>query len=57
MINSVRGYDSLVMLATTPGGDACTLGELKGMLAESGFKDVIEHPLQGPETVIIATKL
>ena len=48
---------SLVMLATTPGGDAYTLRELKGMLVEAGFTDVIEHPLQGPQTVLIATKL
>jgi 2-polyprenyl-3-methyl-5-hydroxy-6-metoxy-1,4-benzoquinol methylase len=47
---------SLVMLATTPGGDAYTLRELKGMLAEAGFRDVTEHPLQGPQTVIVATK-
>jgi 2-polyprenyl-3-methyl-5-hydroxy-6-metoxy-1,4-benzoquinol methylase len=47
---------SLVMLATTPGGDAYTFRELREMLTEAGFRDVTEHPLQGPQTVIVATK-
>jgi hypothetical protein len=47
---------SLVMLAGTPSGDAYTLQELRGMLTEAGFKDVTAHPLQGPQTVIVATK-
>lgn len=47
---------SLVMLANTSSGDAYTLRELSGMLTEAGLKNVTAHPLQGPETVIIATK-
>jgi SAM-dependent methyltransferase len=47
---------ALTMLAGTPSGDAYTLPELRGMLHEAGFKDVTAHPLQGPQTVIIATK-
>jgi 2-polyprenyl-3-methyl-5-hydroxy-6-metoxy-1,4-benzoquinol methylase len=47
---------SLAMLAFTPAGDAYTLKELSGMLAEAGFSSVTAHPLPGPETVIVATK-
>lgn len=47
---------SLVMLATTPSGDAYTFRELRGMLDEAGFRDATEHKLQGPETVVTATK-
>jgi SAM-dependent methyltransferase len=45
---------SLAMLALTPNGDAYTLRELRGMLTDAGFTDATAHPLQGPETVIIA---
>jgi 2-polyprenyl-3-methyl-5-hydroxy-6-metoxy-1,4-benzoquinol methylase len=47
---------SLIMLAGTPSGDAYTLPELRSMLNEAGFKNVAAHPLQGPQTVIVATK-
>lgn len=46
---------SLTMLATTPAGDAYTLGELTRMYIESGFADVSAHPLPtGPHTVVMA---
>jgi 2-polyprenyl-3-methyl-5-hydroxy-6-metoxy-1,4-benzoquinol methylase len=45
---------SLIMLATTPSGDAYTFGELRGMLGEAGFEDVTAHPLPGPQTVLVA---
>ena len=47
---------SLMMLAGTASGDAYTFRELRGMLTEAGLKDVTAHPLQGPQTVLIATK-
>lgn len=40
---------SLVMLGTTPEGDAYTFAEYQKMLAEAGFHDVTLHPL--PPTV------
>jgi len=47
---------ALAMLANTPGGDAFTLKELTGMLEDAGFGGVTTHALQGPESVIVATK-
>lgn len=47
---------SLTMLANTPGGEAYTFRELRDMLTEAGFEDATAHPLQGPQTVIVATK-
>lgn len=47
---------ALVMLATTPDGDAYTFDELRAMLAEAGFADVAQHPLHGPQSVVVATK-
>jgi ubiquinone/menaquinone biosynthesis C-methylase UbiE len=47
---------ALTMLEGTPGGDAYTLPELGGMLKEAGFSGVEAHPLQGPQTVIVAVK-
>ena len=47
---------SLQMLAGTPSGDAYTLRELTGMLQAAGFGDVSAHPLQGPETLVVARK-
>lgn len=47
---------SLSMLAATPGGDAYTFGELSGMLDEAGFHGATAHPLEGPQTVVVATK-
>ncbi|HEX2749406.1 MAG TPA: methyltransferase, partial [Verrucomicrobiales bacterium] len=36
---------SLVMLGTTPEGDAYTFAEYEGMLSEAGFRDASLHPL------------
>ena len=47
---------SLAMLASTAGGEAYTFPELSGMLSHAGFRDVSAHPLDGPQTVLIATK-
>ena len=36
---------SLVMLGTTPEGDAYTFAEYRQMLADAGFRDASLHPL------------
>jgi 2-polyprenyl-3-methyl-5-hydroxy-6-metoxy-1,4-benzoquinol methylase len=47
---------SLIMLASTPSGDAYTFAEFESMLKNSGFSAVTRHDLTGsPETVVIAT--
>lgn len=38
---------ALVMLATTPAGDAYTFKELAAMLSEAGFREASAHPLPG----------
>jgi len=48
---------SLVMLGTTPEGDAYTLSEFRAMLADAGFRDVEMHPLPPTaESAVIAVK-
>jgi SAM-dependent methyltransferase len=48
---------SLNMLAGTPAGDAYTLAQLRQMAADAGFTGgVTAHPLQTPETVVVAVK-
>jgi ubiquinone/menaquinone biosynthesis C-methylase UbiE len=48
---------SLVMLATTPEGDAYTFDEYANMLAEAGFQAPTAHPLQGSvNQALIAVK-
>lgn len=47
---------AMQMLGGTPSGDAYTLKELTAMLTDAGFGAVSAHPLQGPETVVVATK-
>jgi ubiquinone/menaquinone biosynthesis C-methylase UbiE len=47
---------SLVMLATTPEGDAYTLAEFEKMLTRAGFKSPESHPLPPVATAIIARK-
>ncbi|MHA3774091.1 methyltransferase [Verrucomicrobiota bacterium sgz303538] len=48
---------SLVMLGTTPAGDAYTFAELEKMLQEAGFGPAEEHPLQPTlATAVIAAK-
>jgi hypothetical protein len=45
---------SLIMLITTPSGDAYTLRELTAMYNEAGFTGVTAHPIpRGTETVVI----
>lgn len=48
---------SLVMLGTTPEGDAYTFAEYRAMLAEAGFRDATLHPLPpSAESAVIAMK-
>jgi 2-polyprenyl-3-methyl-5-hydroxy-6-metoxy-1,4-benzoquinol methylase len=48
---------SMVMLASTPHGDAYTYKELQGMLQNSGFREVKQHSLVPlPEDVITARR-
>ena len=45
---------SLVMLASTPSGDAYTFSELESMYREAGFKLIAGHAVpNGPHTVVI----
>ena len=46
----------LIMLATTPEGDAYTFAEYQKMLAEAGFTNAEAHPLPPISTAIIARK-
>jgi ubiquinone/menaquinone biosynthesis C-methylase UbiE len=45
---------AMQMLAGTPSGDAYTFDDLRRMLAAAGFRDASSHPLQGPQTVVVA---
>lgn len=47
---------SLIMLATTPEGDAYTLAEFHQMLERAGFKSPESHPLPPAATAIMARK-
>lgn len=48
---------SLVMLGTTPAGDAYTLAELSEMLRQSGFTNMEQHPLPPSfSTAVLATR-
>lgn len=48
---------SLVMLGTTPEGDAYTFAEYQGMLAEAGFHEPKQHVLPpGTESAVIAAR-
>jgi 2-polyprenyl-3-methyl-5-hydroxy-6-metoxy-1,4-benzoquinol methylase len=47
---------AMQMLGGTPSGDAYTLAELRSMLMAAGFSTVSGHPLQGPQTLVVATK-
>ncbi len=47
---------SLVMLGTTPEGDAYTFAEYRRMLEEAGFREAVMHPLAPTaQTAVIAT--
>ena len=45
---------ALTMLAETAAGDAYTFAELRAMLEDAGFRNVVRHDLQGPQTVVVA---
>jgi cyclopropane fatty-acyl-phospholipid synthase-like methyltransferase len=47
---------SLIMLATTPEGDAYTFPEFEEMLRRAGFAPPAAHPLPPISTAIIASK-
>jgi ubiquinone/menaquinone biosynthesis C-methylase UbiE len=48
---------SLIMLASTAGGDAYTFAEYESMFRNGGFKDVTIHAIPpSPENVLIGTK-
>jgi cyclopropane fatty-acyl-phospholipid synthase-like methyltransferase len=48
---------SLVMLATTPEGDAYTFADYQQMLTQSGFSQVAAHPLKpSASTAVIASR-
>jgi 2-polyprenyl-3-methyl-5-hydroxy-6-metoxy-1,4-benzoquinol methylase len=45
---------ALVMLTTTPSGDAYTFRDLEGMFREAGFENITAHPVPtGPHTVVM----
>jgi SAM-dependent methyltransferase len=45
---------SLMMLTTTPSGDAYTFSELESMYREAGFERIAAHPVPaGPHTVVM----
>ena len=45
---------SLMMLGSTPAGDAYTFAELDQMFRNTGFKGSEAHKLPGPQTVIVS---
>jgi 2-polyprenyl-3-methyl-5-hydroxy-6-metoxy-1,4-benzoquinol methylase len=47
---------AMSMLAETGSGDAYTMAELTSMSEAAGFHGVTRHDLQGPQTVIVATR-
>lgn len=48
---------AMMMLGSTPSGDAYTFKDLRSMLAEAGFRDAAQHALpMSPEMLVTATK-
>jgi hypothetical protein len=47
---------SLIMLGSTPSGDAYTFSELESMFRNAGFSGSLAHAMPGPETVIVSTR-
>lgn len=47
---------SLVMLGSTPAGDAYTFSEFSEMLGEAGFQEPVHHPLPAAVSAVIATR-
>ena len=46
---------SLTMLGGTPGGEAYSFSEHRGMLIEAGFRDAVAHALPVLQTIIVAS--
>jgi hypothetical protein len=46
----------LTMLATTARGDVYTFADLSRMHEEAGFRGTIAYSLEGPQTVVVATR-
>jgi hypothetical protein len=48
---------ALVMLASTPEGDAYTFGEYQRMFRDAGYSAIEQFPLSGmPQTVLVARR-
>jgi 2-polyprenyl-3-methyl-5-hydroxy-6-metoxy-1,4-benzoquinol methylase len=47
---------SLMMLGSTPSGDAYTFSELESMFRNAGFSGSQAHPMPGPETAIVSNR-
>ena len=48
---------AMIMLATTPAGDAYTFSELESMFAEAGFVSTeMKQPQHSPERVLISRR-
>lgn len=47
---------SLMMLGSTPSGDAYTFSELESMFRNAGFSGSQAHAMPGPQTVIVSPK-
>ncbi|MBS1860031.1 MAG: methyltransferase type 12, partial [Acidobacteria bacterium] len=48
---------ALVMLASTPSGDAYTLSEYESMYREAGFARIAGHPVPaGPHTIVMGER-
>jgi ubiquinone/menaquinone biosynthesis C-methylase UbiE len=47
---------SMVMLATTPSGDAYTLAQYQKMFANAGFRSCVPHELPTPQLLLISEK-
>jgi hypothetical protein len=46
----------MMMLGSTPAGDAYTFPELDSMFRRAGFSGSRAHSMPGPETVIVSRK-
>jgi len=47
---------ALMMLGSTPSGDAYTFAEYDQMFRDAGFSSSQAHAMPGPETVIVSVK-
>ena len=53
---SAPAWFAVMMLATTPGGDAYTLSEYVSMLAEAGFGEPEMHDVPGAARTILVSR-